>query len=316
MDICVSLQMLTRILTHCKKTLRRIEDGQESEGHLSNIRVLEVEKCENLVNLIPFNFVECLQKLEKLSVCNCGSLMEMFEYQGMDTEGGNFVTFPCLEEVHLADLPKLMHIFNKIPENFIGFQKLIKLQFHTCGSLRNIFSVIVAKGLVQLQELDIKSCNMLEEIIVAEEDEKEDQSNKEKIVLPQLRSLRLRNLPNLKSFYNGIYALEFPLLEILNFWVCNGMKTFSYGSLSMPKLKEVKINYGFHQLTGSPDLNATMSQLLYMKKEVLSISSRSYSLSPSKLSLIYGNSFFSLTACMLSFCWALSFRTSICCTGT
>ncbi|KAF2282852.1 hypothetical protein GH714_043150 [Hevea brasiliensis] len=259
--------MLTRLLIHCKKILRRIENGQQSECDLSNVRVLEVENCENLVNLIPFNLIECLQKLEKLIVCRCGSLMEMFECQGTNTDVGYFVTFSHLEEVQLSDLPKLMNIFTKIPENVIGFRKLRKLQVHICASLRNIFSVFVAKGLVQLHELDIESCYMLEEIIVAKEDEQEEEeASKEKIVFPQLRSLQLRSLPNLKCFYSGIYALEFPLLEKLKFCACNGMKTFSYGSLSMPKLKELKINYAYHQLMGSPDLNATMSQLFSMKK--------------------------------------------------
>ncbi|KAF2290921.1 hypothetical protein GH714_016716 [Hevea brasiliensis] len=85
-------------------------------------------------------------------------------------------------------------------------------------------------------------------------------------MFPQLKYLAFESLPSLKSFCNGIYALEFPLLENLYFMQCNGMKTFSYGSLSMPKLKELKINDENHQLMGTPDLNSTMSHLF---KEVV-----------------------------------------------
>ncbi|KAJ9145931.1 hypothetical protein P3X46_028258 [Hevea brasiliensis] len=258
--------LLTRLLIRRKNTLRRIEDGQPSDGDLSNVRVLDVENCQDSVNLIPYILIECLQKLEKLSVRGCGSLMEIFDFEGVNADGGNVVTLSHLEEVRLSNLPKLVHIFNKIPKNVIGFQKLRKLNVYDCNSLRNILSVAVAKCLVQLQELDIGRCHMLEEIIVPKEDEKEEEASNDIIVFPQLKSLTFDQLPRLKSFCNGIYALEFPLLENLKFRECNGMKTFSYGSLSMPKLKELKINYENHQLMGTPDLNSTKSQLF---KEVV-----------------------------------------------
>ncbi|KAF2290912.1 hypothetical protein GH714_016592 [Hevea brasiliensis] len=257
----VNESLLTRLLIRRKNTLRRIEDGQPSDGDLSNVRVLYVENCQDWVNLIPYILIECVQKLEELSVDDCGSLMEIFDFEGLNADGGNVVTLSHLEEVQLSNLPKLVHIFNKIPKNVIGFQKLRKLDVYDCNSLRNILSVAVAKCLVQLQELDIGSCYMLEEIIVPKEDEKEEEASKDKIMFPQLKSLAFESLPSLKSFCNGIYALEFPLLENLNFMECNGMKTFSYGSLSMPKLKELIINYENHQLMGSPDLNSTMSHL-------------------------------------------------------
>ncbi|XP_021659379.2 uncharacterized protein LOC110649205 [Hevea brasiliensis] len=106
---------------------------------------------------------------------------------------------------------------------------------------------------------------MMEEIIGKEDEEKQEESM-QKIVFPQLSSLTFEELPSLKSFCNGIYALEFPLLENLDFKECKGMKTFSYGSLSMPRLKKLKINYENHQLMGSQDLNSTMSHLF---KEVV-----------------------------------------------
>ncbi|XP_058007139.1 uncharacterized protein LOC110671156 [Hevea brasiliensis] len=195
--------------------------------------------------------------------------MEIFDFEGVNADGGNVVTLSHLEKVRLSKLPKLVHIFNKIPKNVIGFQKLRKLKVDDCDSLRNILSVAVAKCLVQLQKLYISSCSMLEEIIVPKEDEKEEEASKDIIVFPTLKSLTFEWLPSLKSFCNGIYALEFPLLENLMFRECNGMKTFSYGSLSMPKLKELKINDENHQLMGTPDLNSTMSHLFKAKGKVV-----------------------------------------------
>ncbi|KAF2290916.1 hypothetical protein GH714_016642 [Hevea brasiliensis] len=81
--------LLTRLLIRRKNTLRRIEDGQPSDGDLSNVRVLDVENCQDWVNLIPYILIECLQKLEKLSVVNCGSLMEIFDFEGVNADGGN-----------------------------------------------------------------------------------------------------------------------------------------------------------------------------------------------------------------------------------
>ncbi|XP_057994848.1 uncharacterized protein LOC131174824 isoform X2 [Hevea brasiliensis] len=265
----VNESLLTRLLIRRKNTLRRIEDGQPSDGDLSNVRVLDVENCQDWVNLIPYTLIECVQKLEKLYVVNCGSLMEIFDFEGVNADDGNVVTLSHFEEVWLCHLPKLVHIFNKIPKNVIGFQKLRKLEVYECDSLRNILSVAVAKCLVQLQKLDITRCHTLEEIIVPKEDEKEEEASKDIIVFSKLKSLTFEELPSFKSFCNGIYALEFPLLENLKFRECNGMKTFSYGSLSMPKLKELKINDENHQLMGTPDLNSTMSHLFKAKGKVV-----------------------------------------------
>ncbi|KAF2290920.1 hypothetical protein GH714_016712 [Hevea brasiliensis] len=90
--------VLTRLLIRRKNTLRRIEDGQPSDGDLSNVRVLDVAYCQDWVNLIPYILIECLQKLEELSVHDCGSLMEIFDFEGVNADGGNVVTLSHLEK--------------------------------------------------------------------------------------------------------------------------------------------------------------------------------------------------------------------------
>ncbi|XP_050228112.1 disease resistance protein At4g27190-like [Mercurialis annua] len=223
----------------------------------STFRSFIVRNCKTMLNSIPRNFTISLQNLEKLWVKECDSFI--FKY-----EEGDVVTFSHLEDIYLENLPKLEHLFNKFTINVIGFQKLTNLRVRYCDSLRSIFSSSMAKGLLQLQALEISYCSVLTEIIVEEDEEEEEVE----IVFPQLRSLFLSDLDKLTSFCNGTCSLEFPLLQDISIGGCTQMKTFTYGSLITPKLKKARLNRReYDSLIGDQDLNATLHQRYKPKEE-------------------------------------------------
>ena len=75
-----------------------------------------------------------------------------------------------------------------------------------CKCLKNVFSLSIARGLVQLQELNIESCEDMEEIFHKEgEDEK---ALIDKIMFPQLTSIKLGSLPRLIGFCIGVGPVE------------------------------------------------------------------------------------------------------------
>ncbi|WCJ19205.1 hypothetical protein M5689_001502 [Euphorbia peplus] len=229
--------MSTKSLIFDMKELERIEPVLIPDKDA--IRDLEIEGCDKLMNAIPCNLIARLRKLEKLAVRWCDSLEEIFEYEDtINFEEESNVTFSCLEEITMFDLENLKHVFTRIPKTIIGFQKLRKLCVHGCRSLRNIFSVSSVRGLLQLQELKISSCNGLQEIVAKEN--KEEQASRDRIAFPQLRRIEISDTCTLESFYSGVYDLVMPLLESLHLNKCPCIKKFSNGSLTAPKLHKVQ----------------------------------------------------------------------------
>ena len=77
-------------------------------------------------------------------------------------------------------------------------------------------------SLEHLQKLEVRQCENMEEIISNQE---EIEATNSKIIFPALQHLLLKNLPSLKSFFQGRHNLDFPSLEkvilkIVPIWNC------------------------------------------------------------------------------------------------
>ena len=81
-------------------------------------------------------------------------------------------------------------------------QNLSILSVENCNELEYLSSVDVAKSLVKLQEVTIMKCSSLELIFLVTKKqggEEDGTSLSEKLSLPHLQTLRLSDLPNLKT---------------------------------------------------------------------------------------------------------------------
>ena len=97
---------------------------------------------------------------------------------------------------------------NKDPKGLLTFQNLWSLKVEDCPRLKYLFPVFVAKTLVQLEDLWIISCGM--EAIVANENEDETTPL---FLFPQLTTLLLESLHQLKRFCLGRFSSKLPLLK-------------------------------------------------------------------------------------------------------
>ncbi|GKV33300.1 hypothetical protein SLEP1_g41825 [Rubroshorea leprosula] len=123
--------------------------------------------------------------------------------------------FPMLEVLTLSNLQKM----EKICHGLTGaapFKVLSKITVVGCHQLKNLFSFSMARQL-QLQEITVENCDNIAEII----DDVEEQGNGNDIVEEsegcklgnKLRSLTLKDLPKLNSFFNGGNCSGFSLFN-------------------------------------------------------------------------------------------------------
>ncbi|KAF7144934.1 hypothetical protein RHSIM_Rhsim04G0090800 [Rhododendron simsii] len=215
--------------------LNHVEDLREIwPGDLqAKLREIEVYGCDKLSNILfPSNLIECMEKLELLTVYNCGSVeVAIFDLGELNIGGegnGNIAIaiFPCLASLTLGELPRLRHVWANYPPRISqGFQNLTSLQVSRCGSLRILVSPFVARLLVNLKNLDIDSCDMMEAIIDWEEEEVDDGIRTNIIIFPQLTSLDLWKLQLLTSFCRQGCAFQGSFLKKVRIRDCPALES-------------------------------------------------------------------------------------------
>jgi hypothetical protein len=92
---------------------------------------------------------------------------------------------------------------------------LEELKVISCNGLKNLFSCSIAKGFVNLKELEIQDCSAMEEIIEKEVEEEKGELKSKLSLFPQLAMLKLLTLEDLKRFCHLKHDLEMELLEYL-----------------------------------------------------------------------------------------------------
>ncbi|KAK8277400.1 hypothetical protein V6Z11_D10G267200 [Gossypium hirsutum] len=120
------------------------------------------------------------------------------------------VAFPRLEKMTINKLRNVKMMFHN---DFApgSFQNLRKIRVERCGSLKNLFPVSIAQHLPQLEHLRITNCGV-EEIVSKGEGVEEQPVRFE---FPQVSSLEVTSLKELKCFYEGQHTIVWPLLKKL-----------------------------------------------------------------------------------------------------
>ena len=191
---------------------------------------LEVDQCENLMNIFPPNMLKRLQNLEHLQIRNCNSIEEVFEHKRANVDEIFEKGSTQLRVLNLVRLPKLKHVWTSNLEAILSFQNLRQVEVSKCETLKGLFPVSVAKSLEQLESLDINDCGLMEEIIALEE----GLETTTKFVFPKINSLSLKLLPELKCFYPEKHTSEWPSLKSLTISECDKVKIVASNELSFP----------------------------------------------------------------------------------
>ncbi|XLR10161.1 hypothetical protein S83_038099 [Arachis hypogaea] len=237
------------------KSLCKIWNSEAHENSFGKLHTLIIEKCDELVHVIPYNIVGRLSNLSSLRVTNCESIKVIFEEADDDNRKQDNIK---LQDIHLETLPKLKNVFKWKKEVKWSDLKLQKIWVHDCERLENIFSVSVVKtteiNMESLESLVVSDCSQLREIVDNKgadvvidksgpvkfnlpklrkivgkkgQDDVIDKSGPVKFNLPKLTSVKLLELSKFKSFYSsGAYELSCPALNDLSIQRCYLLEPF------------------------------------------------------------------------------------------
>ncbi|CAL5431223.1 unnamed protein product [Camellia sinensis] len=261
---CMS-QLQELDIRRCKMMSRIVADekgqGKSSVDKIefNQLKILRLYDLPNLESFFPkviatsATSTECLQNVmqtlfnEKVVF----PTLEVLELEHLDNlEGmGHCHRCPCPNlDMYMYDTdmghcpPSSMSLFGLQ----VAFPSLEKLELHGFQSMNEIwcnqlqtdsFNKLIELYLVHLKELVIRKCSMMEEVVAKEEDKEEGRINR--TPLPKLEYLKLKDLPELKSFCHVTHVWELPLVENIIVLNCPEMKTFSPGVICTPKLQRV-----------------------------------------------------------------------------
>ncbi|KAG5550593.1 hypothetical protein RHGRI_015519 [Rhododendron griersonianum] len=182
------------------------------------LRSLEIWDCEKLMNVIPSHMLFLLKKIKTLEVSYCQEMEVIVELEKREEE---------TQEATNKDVIIVQ-----------GCEKLRSLKVKNCEKLVNVVPSHMLPLLKNIETLEVWGCPKMEVIVVLgkrEEETQEATTNKDMIIVfPELRSLKLRKLENLKGVcaYKSEDRLcfnvqvEFPSLEELSI-------------ISMPNITEI-----------------------------------------------------------------------------
>ncbi|KAL7201226.1 hypothetical protein ACSBR1_033017 [Camellia fascicularis] len=132
----------------CLANFSEICHGQLPNESFSNLRSVNLSFCAQLRLLFPPLLVQRLVYLQRLELHYCSNLEEIFAMDGKEQIGKSLSTSTNL-------------------------QNLTDVTFCECDRLRNIFSLTIARGLVQLKQLYIRRYAMVEAVVEDENERKQ-----------------------------------------------------------------------------------------------------------------------------------------------
>ncbi|KAM7486622.1 hypothetical protein LguiA_002631 [Lonicera macranthoides] len=156
---------------------------------------------------------------------NLSSLEVVFDLQGLNVndEGHYELLASLLTQltcIHLYSLPRLRHAWKTGAHVIQGsFQNLSSSYVKGCDSLKHVFTPSMAKLHLGLEIVEIVECVNLEAIVAKDDEEAERRlelgggGGINIILVPQLTTLSLNNLPNLLTITPKACTLSLSFLE-------------------------------------------------------------------------------------------------------
>ncbi|CDP20733.1 unnamed protein product [Coffea canephora] len=227
---------------------------------------LIIEDCEGMgircLSDVFRNFINLrhLSELEIMDLVGIQFLWQLSSASPRDQlEVSSFSPLCDLKEIRLTRLPNLVGLFygESEPSYFLPagtFSSLKQLWIFKCHNMKQLFTIQLLQNLQNLEELDVYDCEGLEEIAadgsgVAQGGGEGIQLTSSEgattnVILPKLRWLILKNLPQLKNICKA--AMICDSIEVIKMFGC-------------PKVKRLPLF--LPTINGQPSLPSTLSKI-------------------------------------------------------
>ncbi|MED6204276.1 hypothetical protein PIB30_007747 [Stylosanthes scabra] len=194
---------------------RQGKDVGLQENVFNNLKTLKLSECPSEPYAIPSNILFSFKNLRELEVNSCGeNITGIFEMN--ETKMIKGTSFQ-LKKLTLEGLPNVTHVWQPNKQGILSsFKNMQIVTVNECENLRTIFPVALARNLKKLEELDVRECAELSEIV-----EGVEAGTVEHLVFPRLTTLALCYLPNLAHFCSQNFTLKCPELSCLDVYDCN-----------------------------------------------------------------------------------------------
>ena len=131
--------------------------------------------------------------------------------------------FPSLVNLTLSGINVQIFWLDFQPRTISYMDNLKGLDVSACNNLKYLFPFFIAERLVKLEKLEVRDCEVMEDIVVMKNLEEEGWLGK--ILFPKLYNLTLDKLPALRNFCVGD-CIKFESLSELTIEECPQLKTF------------------------------------------------------------------------------------------
>uniref|UniRef100_A0A165ZK31 Uncharacterized protein n=1 Tax=Daucus carota subsp. sativus TaxID=79200 RepID=A0A165ZK31_DAUCS len=236
-DQIITLSLLTTVELARLPNLKRFFHVANYEFHMPVLKMVEICECGLSDTLFTRSIFNNLQQLEELHISDCKLLDGIFEDAVGDEivdMSDRIITLNRVSTVYLDGLPKFKSVFYGATYE-CRMPALRNVTIAGC-ELHILFTCSVFREIRQVEKLNIRSYESLEHIVKeVGGDETFGVNGTSIITSPQLKSVELQDLRNLKSFsYSRSYVFNMPKLEYFQQNDCNKMEYFSFLDTSAP----------------------------------------------------------------------------------
>ncbi|KAJ0702077.1 putative P-loop containing nucleoside triphosphate hydrolase, leucine-rich repeat domain superfamily [Helianthus annuus] len=218
-------------------TLKRIGGGIHAKSSTTTHDQFE---SSHVTTIVPWSLC---QYSREILIDQCDSLLEVFETLWVNNSAGG-ITSTSIDEGQ-SDTHNTSLVIPR-PENINYMPRLVnlkKLVITSCNLLKHVFTFSTLGSLKHLEELMISECKAMEVIV-----KKENEDQRNVVDFPRLKSLELKDLPNLKGFFLGMNEFKWPLLEKVMIDYCPKMMVFTSGQSTALKLNYMHTSLGKYSL--------------------------------------------------------------------
>ncbi|CAN6696058.1 unnamed protein product [Malus baccata var. baccata] len=190
--------------------------------------------------IFPSKCISWLQSLEEVKLGHMKHKDMLFDLKSHIVMDGQAV-LPIFSQLHKLVIIhcSFIHLWKNIPSGFQGFQNLRYLEMIRCFDLEYVFLHLIAKKLLNLQEVKISKCPDIETIIRITEENEEEATN-DMILFPKLNTFRLEGLSSLTSLCAEGFTFLWSSTKNMLVKKCHKLKTLG-AVIPQRKKLEIKI---------------------------------------------------------------------------